>query len=83
MNGCSCVLIKLYFLKQATSQVSPVVCGLTTPEWLHEAWGSGWVCSTERSRGENGMHTDPGKKAFVALEHVSVTGTQIKLEKVV
>lgn len=29
------------------------------------------------------MHTDPGKKGLVALEHVGVTATQIKLEEIV
>ena len=29
------------------------------------------------------MHTDPGKKGLVVLEHVGVTGTRVKLEKVV
>lgn len=47
----ACVLIKLYFLKQARIQVLPVVCGFASPEWLNEAWGSGWVGSTEHSGG--------------------------------
>lgn len=32
MNGCDCVPIKHYFLKQAASQIQLTVCGLPTPE---------------------------------------------------
>ena len=32
MNGCDCVPIKHYFLKQAASRIQLTVCGLPTPE---------------------------------------------------